>query len=384
MLPLSYCGFLCLGLVLTLLGANQDYLAADLELDLARTAMLASALALGLLVGTIGVGPLYDRLPRRPLFVAAILLTATALLGFGAELSFREALIRFAVIGLGAGAYDTLFIAAIAERFGARSAKPMSLLHTGTATGAIIGPLLVAAIATRWHWTLSFHSIGVAHIALAAAALRIRFPGPTSTARSVETDPRDALSLAIIPFVVVTFAYLGVETALGVFAIPFARDGLALEVIRGQTAISSMWLGLLAGRLGTVALRGNLDGRLLIGCGILCCAAISVGAATGIRQIEILYFCVGFSLGPVFPVTIALAGQRFPNSVGSVVGLAVGVGSIGCSIVPWLTGALGDQAGIVVAMKWLAGWVVVIALGGVVIRRGRARVLPDQVSARAD
>jgi fucose permease len=254
------------------------------------------------------------------------------------------------------------------------------LLHTGTAAGAIIGPLLVAAIATRWHWTLSFHVIGVVHLALAAAAMRIRFPEPTRTARPAKTDRRAALSLAIIPFVVVTFAYLGVETALNVFAIPFARDGLALEVIRGQTAISSMWFGLLAGRLGTLALRGNLDGRVLIGSGILCCAAISIGAATGMRQIEILYFCVGFSLGPVFPVTIALAGQRFPNSIGSVIGLSVGAGSIGCFIVPWLTGALGDQVGIVAAMKWLAGWTVVIALGGVVIRRGRARVPLDRVN----
>jgi fucose permease len=373
MLPLAYCGFLCLGLVLTLLGANQDYLAADLELDLARTGMLASALALGLLVGTVGAGPLYDRLPRKPLFVAAILLPATALFGFGPDLGFREALFRFAWIGLGAGAYDTFFIAAIAERFGARSAKPMSLLHTGTATGAIIGPLLVAVIATRWHWTLSFQLIGIVHIALAAAAMRLRFPAPTRKAPPARTDRYTALSLAIIPFVIVTFAYLGVETAMSVFAIPFASDGLGLEVIRGQTAISSMWFGLLAGRLGALALRGNLDGRVLIGAGILCCTAISIGAATGMRQIEILYFCVGFSLGPVFPVTIALAGQRFPGSLGSVVGLAVGVGSIGCFVVPWLTGALGDQAGIVSAMKWLAGWAVVIALGGVVIRRGRAR-----------
>lgn len=368
---LSYCGFLCLGLVLTLLGANQDSLAADLELDLARTGMLASALALGLLVGTLGVGPLYDRLPRRPLFVAAILLPAVALFGFSADLGFREALFRFAWIGLGAGAYDTLFIAAIAERFGARSAKPMSVLHTGTAVGAIIGPLLVAAIATRWHWTLSFHAIGVAHIALAVAAMRIRLPEPRRIARSAKSDPHDSLSLAIVPFVVVTFAYLGLETALGVFAIPFATDGLALEVIRGQAAISSMWFGLLAGRLGALALRGNLDGRVLIGSGASCCAAILIGAATGMRQIEILYFCVGFSLGPVFPVTIALAGQRFPNALGSVVGLSVGAGSIGCFVVPWLTGALGDQTGIATAMKWLAGWTVVIALGGVVIRRDR-------------
>ena len=151
-------------------------------------------------------------------------------------------------------------------------------------------------------------------------------------------------------------------------------------MIHGQTAISALWFGLLAGRLGSLALRGNLDARVLIGAGILSCAMIWIGAATGTRQIEILYFCVGFSLGPVFPVTIALAGQRFPGSLGSVVGLAVGAGSIGCFVVPWLTGAIGDQTGIVIAMKWLTGWAVVIALGGVVIRRRQAHVLADRVS----
>jgi fucose permease len=380
MIAFSYCGFLCLGLILTLLGANQDYLAADLGLDLMRTGMLASALALGMLVGTVGAGPLYDRLPRRPLFVAATLLTATGLFGFGADLGFREALFRFAWIGLGAGAYDTLFIAAVAERFGARSAKPMSLLLTGTAMGAIIGPLLIAAIATQWHWSLSFHSIGVAHLALAAAAMRIRFPEHTRTAPHAKTDPHAALSLAIIPFIVVIFAYIGLETTLSVFAIPYASDGLALDVIHGQAAISAMWFGLLAGRLGSLALRGNLDARVLIGAGILSCAMIWIGAATGTRQIEILYFCIGFSLGPVFPVAIALAGQRFPNSVGLVVGLSTGAGSTSGFIVPWLTGAIGDQAGVVIAIQWLAVWAVVVALGGAAIRRRRAHAPADRVS----
>jgi MFS family permease len=380
MILFSYCGFLCLGLVLTLLGANQDYLASDLELDLTRTGILASTLALGMIVGTVGAGPLYDRLPRRPLFVAAILLTAIGLFGFGADLGFGEALFCFAWIGLGAGAYDTLFIATVAEQFGDRSAKPMSLLLTGTAMGAIIGPLFVAAIATRWHWSLSFHSIGIAHLALAATAMRIRFPKHTRKPPHAKTGLHAGLSLAVIPFVVVIFAYIGLETALTTFAIPYASDGLALDVIRGQTAISAMWFGLLVGRLGSLALRGNLDARVLIGAGILSCAMIWIGAATGTRQMEILYFCFGFSLGPTFPVAIALAGQRFPSSVGLVVGFATGVGSTSGFVVPWLTGVLGDQMGIAFAVKWLSAWAIVIALGGAVILRGRGRALADRVS----
>jgi len=380
MLAFTFCGYVCLGLVLILLGANQADIARDLGLDLAETGMLASAFAMGMLVGMTGAGLLYDRLPNRPLFVATISLTAIALFGFGSNGSFPEALFLFAITGLGSGAYDTLFNAAIAERYGERSAKPMSVLHTGTAVGAIIGPLLVAAIATRWHWTRSFHSMGIAHLALAAATPFVRLPEPMRTTGSPKADAGAIFSKAIVPFVVVAFAYLGLETAMAVFAIPYATDGLALDVIHGQTAISGMWFGLMAGRLGTLLLRGNLDGRVLIVSGILCCATVTISAAVGSSQIAILYFCVGFALGPVFPLAIALAGQRFPHALGSVIGLAAGAGSTGCFVIPWLTGALGDQMGIAFAVKWLSVWALVIALGGALILRGRGRALADRVS----
>jgi len=373
MLALCYCGFVCLGVLLTLLGANQADLARDLGLDLADTGMLASALALGLLVGTIGAGPLYDRLPRRPIFAAAILITAGALFGFHSDMSFGGALVRFAWLGVGSGAYDTMFIAAIADRYGERSAKPMSLLNTGTATGAIVGPLLVAAIASRWHWTHSFHATGAIHLALALASLRVRLPAHRPSETSAVGDPRAALSMAIAPFVVVVFAYLGLESALSVFAIPYASAGLSLDAIRGQAAISAMWCGVLVGRLGVFLLRGNVDGRVLIGSGLLGSAVIAIGAAIGANQIEALYFCVGFLMGPVFPVTIALAGQRFPKSLGSVVGLSVGLGSTSGFVAPWITGALGDQAGIEFAIKWLSVWALAIAIGGAAIARGQTR-----------
>ena len=112
MIAVSFCGFFCLGLVLILLGANQADLARDLDLDLAHTGMLASAFATGMFVGITGAGLLYDRLPRRPLLITTILLTAIALFGFGPTNGFREVLVLFVAIGLGSGAYDTLFIAA--------------------------------------------------------------------------------------------------------------------------------------------------------------------------------------------------------------------------------------------------------------------------------
>ena len=65
MLPLGFTAFLAFGVVLVLLGASQADLAEALSLDLARSGLLGSVLALGIGVGVVGAGPLFDRYPRR-------------------------------------------------------------------------------------------------------------------------------------------------------------------------------------------------------------------------------------------------------------------------------------------------------------------------------
>lgn len=376
MLPLGFCGFFCLGVVLVLLGANQADLARDLDLDLARTGLLAAALAGGLGVGVIGAGPLFDRFSRRPLFIAATLLTASGLLAFRPAIAFSEALLLIGLVGVGVGGYDTLFNAAVVERYGVRSAKPMTLLHAATCLGAVSAPPMVAAIAARWHWSATLHCTGIAHVALAAAALLVRFPTPTRQPGSGQR----VVSAALLPFAIIAFAYVGVETALTMFAVPYASDGLMLDPARGQYAISTFWLGILAGRLAPLALRGNLDSRIVVVTGLLGGFGLVAGTALDSPRIEWLFGCVGFAIGPVYPVMISLAGQRFPRSRGAAAGLAAGAGALGGFAIPWLTGAAGDGFGISLAMGSLGAWALVIALGGEAARRSWSRDRIDPVS----
>ena len=61
MLPYCFAAFLVFGSVLVLIGANQADLSDALALSLAETGLLASALSLGLGVGVVASGPLFDR-----------------------------------------------------------------------------------------------------------------------------------------------------------------------------------------------------------------------------------------------------------------------------------------------------------------------------------
>jgi fucose permease len=104
-----------------------------------------------------------------------------------------------------------------------------------------------------------------------------------------------------------------------------------------------------------------------------------VGTRLGSSHLGIFFGAAGFVLGPVYPVMIALAGQRFPRACGAAVGLAGGAGTLGGFAIPWITGAVGDGIGIVFAVGSLGVWSLAIVLGGEAARRERARLRVAQV-----
>ena len=74
------------------------------------------------------------------------------------------------------------------------------------------------------------------------------------------------------------------------------------------------------------------------------------------------------ALGCVYPLIMALVGDRVRHARGLAAGLAAGAGALGGTAVPWLTGALGDAQGVAAGVGSLAAWCVSIALGATLAR----------------
>ncbi len=373
MVGFGFAVFFVFGVNLVLVGAHQDVLARDLSLDLARLGLLGATLALGIGVGVAGAGPLVDRLPRRPLFLASTLAAATALLLFDASMGFARALALVAVIGLGLGVQETLVNASVTEIHGARAAKPILVVHAAATVGAMLAPLVVGWLAERAHWTASFHATGGAQLALALAGLRVAFPPPPSAGQALHAPLAAVWSPALLPFLVVGFAYVGVETTLTLFAVPYATAGLALEPDAGRAAISALWFGLLVGRLVVLALPRGIDARLLAAAGLAGAGVLGFGIGAGVRSLVAIYGATGVVMGFVFPVMIALAAERFPEARGTATGLVAGAAALGGFAVPWLHGALGDSQGVAAALLALVPWCAAVTLAALAAWRGARR-----------
>lgn len=374
MLAFSFSAFVCFGVVLVLAGANQAEIAAGLGLDLAQSGLLVSALAIGVGIGVVGAGPLFDRLARRPLFVGSTLLAAAGLVFVDANIGYTRLLVHLVAIGVGIGAYDTLINALVIERFRDRAARPMTIVHAGATAGAMFGPVLIGFASAQLHWTESFRWTGYAHLALAAAALAFPFPRPPARLPSRPTSQTMRSLLftpALLPFAVIAFAYVGVEAAMTIFAVPYSGDVLQLSPDHGRFAISAFWTGLLVGRVGSAVSTTLLQPRLFVAAGILGAACIVTGVVSKSPDVLLVFGLAGFAWGCVYPLMITLAGRQFPTTPGTATGLAAGFGAVGGFAVPWLTGAIGDSWGIATAVGSIAFWSLVIVAGGLAAARLR-------------
>jgi len=306
LLPVGFAAFLAFGVVLVLVGANQADLASALGMDLSRSGLLGAAVALGAGTGVTAAGPLVDRFPRRPLFVGALLVAALALLTLDRHTSFWQAFAHLVLLGMGAGFYDTLLNAVVIHESGAHAARPLALLHAGATAGAVAGPPLIGWLAQLGDWTWSFHATGALFVLLAAWASWVRLPAPPNAAPARASDR--VFTLPLLALAVVAFAYVGVETAVTLFAVPWAQILLALPAARGQTAISAFWLGLLGGRLAMLGLGRSLGARFLASAGVGGALILAAALFARIPQLELVTLAGGLALGAVYPVMIALAG----------------------------------------------------------------------------
>lgn len=349
--------FLIFGVCLVLLGANQETLSADLGLDLTQLGLMGSALALGIGVGVAGAGPVVDRSRRKPLFVVSSLLAAAALGLVEPGMSFARVLAQLAALGLAIGVQETLVNTCITQQYRLAAAKPLIIVHAGATLGAALAPLLIASLAATPTWLDVFRATAGAQLALAFACLWLRFPEPSVQNESTTGAPLPIRALA--PFLCISFAYVGVETTLSLYVVPYAHD-IGLVETRALLAMTYFWGGLLCGRLMLLGVRQRLDARFLAAAGAAGACVIGVGIGARFEAIEIVYGLAGLSLGFVFPLLIALAAEVAPASRGTATGLTGGMGAMGGLAIPPLHGSLGDQFGVAVALFALVFWCVVM------------------------
>lgn len=390
MVALSTASFLAFGALLVLFGANSGAIIESLGLDYTELGLLGSMLSLGLGTGIIAAGPIADRVPRRPLYIASCLVVIVATTTLGPQETYSGLLLRMTAIGLGAGFYETVINTLVVEEFGDGAPRRLLLVHSGAPLAACLTPLLIAFLEQEFAitWQQTFQGAGVLHLGLIAAVFFVPMGSPSRGGGVIFADEhadsqpqpksrsyRDDTP-ALVAIGIATFAYVGVESALTIFLSDHVTTDLGLLPSRAAMTISAFWGGLLVGRLGVgLSPREPGAGTTALLAAIAACLTIAFGLGW-LREPEISTMVIGLLLGGVFPVMVGLAGMSWPSSTGTAVGLAGGLGSLGGFVVPWFTGRFANANGLALAIATLGGWLALLALAAAAVRfRSHARPL---------
>jgi fucose permease len=366
-LSLAFAAFALIGVAAGGAGVLLPAQITDYGVDKSTIGLMFVTFSVGYVAAAAANGALLHRFGVRAyVVVGAGVVCAGAVLS-GLRPPFVVLVALQLAIGFGGGALDAALNAYVSTLAG--STALLNYLHAFFGVGALIGPLLAAALLDA---NLAWPVFYLWYAALAAAlgvGLLLWFPRVTAAAVP-EAKPRLGMALQTrVVWLAALFlaVYVGIEISVGNWGFSFLTEERHQDVLMAGWVVSGYWLGLTLGRfvLYGVAQRAGLGVvGLMLGClaGIVACAFViwlvpsSVAASAGL-------FLLGFVLGPVFPTVIAVVPRLVPGSlvataIGILVGISVGVGAL----FPWVVGALAQRLGTWSLLPATIGLAVVLAV----------------------
>jgi fucose permease len=336
------------GMTAAMLGTILPDLAARFHLTPKQNGAIAFCQALGLILASIGVGPLIDYEGKKAGLVLGLCLSALAVALVPRSNNFRAIAWHLFLLGAGGGVIVTAANALGSDVDPAHRATALNFLNVFFGIGGFATPFASAHLLGKNSTRLCYLIAGLAVVTVAVNLLA-PIPAPTSAQTFVFSELGVVLGRPVL-WLCSLMLFLYVATEVGVWnwlvqhliaqGVPQVR---ALNVLSFGFA-----LGLLLGRLAASEILISVRGLQ-----VTLAASISMAIMTfGMLQTRnpriawILTFLAGASMAPVFPTTVALIGDLFPRMTGTAIGIAITSSWVGLAVSSRVIGAIaeGDSA----------------------------------------
>jgi len=334
-------GFVILGMPGSALGVAWPSMANDLTRSLGDLGILTLVMGASYALVSLAIGPLTKRFPAGAMLVAAAGLAGIGLVVFAGAEEWVWLVVASVPLGLAGGTIDAVGNAFVAVKRGPRA---MGLIHAGFGFGAMLAPLMIAALfalGASWRWGFVVLAVGEFILALAYLSIApgVRMPMEGRRERPVRRGRKRLLGISVWTF----FIYAGVEGSTGFWAFTFLVEGQGMAATVAGLAVAAHWGALFVSRLvlGFVGHRIELNstiavsaGGIVVGLGLMWWNPAVWVSIAGL-------VLAGFASGPVFPLEILLTSERFGSEFTPwAVGFQLSAATAAIAIIPALIGFL--------------------------------------------
>ena len=326
--------FLLYGMIAAMLGTILPDLSTRFRLSPQQNGSIAFAQAIGLMIASLGVGPLLDNEGKKFGLVLGLAVIGAVLFSLPRASGFRSILVLLFLLGAGSGIVVTAANSLVSDAGEAHRGVALNLTNLFFGLGGLLTPFLAANLFKR-NWVRLCYTIASLTLVTIVIEAFTKIPGPNGAGRFVLADAAPILGRPLL-FLIGLFLFLYITCEVGVWN--WLTRHLIAQGIPESRALNILSLGfalaLLIGRLGvlpillrvppiTVTLVASV-GMAITTFLMLRTAKPAVAAA--------LVFLAGLCMAPVFPTTLAIVGDAFPRMTGTAIGFVITCGWAGLAV----------------------------------------------------
>jgi len=358
-----YVAFVIIGLSVAAIGATLPGLAEQTGSSLSQISFLFAIRSLGVLLGSLLGGRLFDRLPGQSLLAVMLLVMAGALaLVPGIPMLWLLAVILF-VLGNGEGALDVGTNTLIVWVHRGRVGPFMNGLHFFYGVGAFLSPLIFAQVillsgGIAWGYRL------LALLALPVALYTYLQPSPARLGRAEDGSLAPLKVSLVLVICIFFFLVVGLESGFGGWVYTYARQLNLGDAVTAAYLTSAYWGAFTIGRLIGIPLSIRFQPRTLILADLTGCLLSLVVILIWHDSRTALWLGsigLGLSIASIFPNILSFAGQHMIIT-GKVTSLFFVGASVGSMCFPLLIGQLIVPFG-AISVMWVLWTVTLLSLG---------------------
>ena len=351
-IALCYAGMVCLAAAVNLLPIFLTTVRTEFGgnggLTAEQLGRIGGVTFAGLVLGILMAGPLADRWGGRLFSILGSALVAFGLGTLGIAPDYTLLLAAAFIMGLGAGILDMVLSPIVAALQPLRRSSALNWLHSFYAMGCVITVIIsMLALRAGIGWRAISISLATVPLLVALGFSRLNLPPLTSAEQCTRTTLKDLCANILFQATALAI-FLGGALELGMaqWLPAYAEMSLGFSKSTGSFALlafsAAMALGrILAGKFGahiepiTLMLSCCWSSVIMF---LLACFApwptVALGASIGL----------GLAGSCLWPTTLGLAANHFPQGGASMFGVMAALGNLGGILMPWLVGVTADRS----------------------------------------
>jgi fucose permease len=322
------------GMIAAMLGTILPELSDRFHLSPSQNGTIAFAQALGLIIASLGVGPLLDDEGKKVGLVLGLAFISIALFALPRSPGFRGILLLMFLLGVGGGIVVTAANALVSDVGEIHRGAALNLANLFFGLGGLATPFIAANLFGR-NWVRLCYTIASLTVVTLVIQILTKMPAPTGGQGFVLADAVPVLGRPLL-FLIGLFLFLYIGCEVGIWNwLPRHLIAQGIPESRALNILSlGFALGLLIGRFGISAILMRVPAVTVT---LIASVAMAVTTFLMLRTNKpgaafALVFLSGLSMAPVFPTTLAIVGDAFPRMTSTAIGFVITCGWIGLAV----------------------------------------------------